>query len=282
MADPSLPDFASALYVGTVVHRRLKPVRHRLSYRVFSLLADLEELPELDRRLRLFSHNRAGLLGFRDRDHGPGDGRPLRAWADAQLDRAGIEGGGPVRILCFPRVLGFVFNPLSVWFCHRRDGSLSAILHEVTNTFGQRHSYLIPAAVGPDGLVRQSCDKRFYVSPFMAMETAYQFRIRPPGEHLAVAIHQTDAEGAVLHASLAARRVDLSDAALLRAWARHPLMTAKVVAGIHWEALHLWRKGLRLHPRPEPPAEPVTVVPTAAPAALSSATPSSSAREFAA
>ncbi len=258
--------FASGLYVGTVMHHRVKPVRHRLSYRVFSLLADLDELPRLDRDLRLFGHNRFGLTAFHDRDFGPLDGAGigLKQWAEAQLAAAGIGAGGPVRLLCFPRVLGFVFNPLCVWFCHRQDGTLAAVIHEVTNTFGQRHAYLIPAARGADGLVRQRCDKRFYVSPFMDMETAYHFRIRPPsgeaGEPLAVAIRQTDAAGPVLHASLALRRVELSDGAILRAWARHPLMTAKVVAGIHWEALHLWRKGLAVRPRPPAPAHPVTVV----------------------
>ena len=258
--------FASGLYVGTVMHHRVKPVRHRLSYRVFSLLADLDELPRLDRELRLFAHNRFGLTGFHDRDFGPldGVGVGLKQWAENQLAAAGIEAGGPVRLLCFPRVLGFVFNPLCVWFCHRPDGTLAAIIHEVSNTFGQRHAYLIPAERGTDGLVRQRCDKRFYVSPFMDMETAYHFRIRPPsgeeGEPLAVSIRQTDAAGPVLHASLALRRVELTDGAILRAWARHPLMTAKVVAGIHWEALHLWRKGLAIRPRPPAPAHPVTVV----------------------
>ena len=264
--------FASGLYVGTVMHHRVKPVRHRLSYRVFSLLADLDELPRMDRELRLFAHNRFGLTGFHDRDFGPlgENGTKLKSWAEAQLAAAGIEAGGPVRLLCFPRVLGFVFNPLCVWFCHRRDGTLAAVIHEVTNTFGQRHAYLIPAEPGADGLVRQRCDKRFYVSPFMDMETAYHFRIRPPageeGEPLAVSIRQTDAAGPVLHASLALRRVELTDGAILGAWARHPLMTAKVVAGIHWEALHLWRKGLAIRPRPPAPAHPVTVVSTTSPA----------------
>ena len=258
--------FASGLYVGTVMHHRVKPVRHRLSYRVFSLLADLDELPRLDRELRLFAHNHLGLLGFHDRDFGPldGTGSGLKGRAEGQLAAAGIEGGGPVRLLCFPRVLGFVFNPLCVWFCHRRDGSLAAVIHEVTNTFGQRHAYLIPAAPGPDGLVRQRCDKGFYVSPFLDMETTYHFRIRPPGgqagEPLAVSIRQTDAAGPVLHAALATTRVELTDGAILGAWIRHPLMTAKVVAAIHWEALHLWRKGLAIRPRPPGPARPVTIV----------------------
>lgn len=253
--------YRSGLYIGAVMHRRVKPVRHRLSYRVFSLLIDLDELPRLNRELRLFARNRFGLIGFRDADFGPRDGTPLKDWAAAHLARAGIEAGGSIRILCFPRVLGLAFNPLSVWFCHRADGSLAAIIHEVSNTFGQRHSYLIPAEPGADGLVRQSCDKRFYVSPFMDMDTAYHFRIRPPGEDLTLAIRQTDAEGPVLHASLTATRVELTDAAILRAWMKHPLMTLKIVGGIHWEALRLWRKGMRIRPRPDAPAEPVTIVP---------------------
>ncbi|WP_109105705.1 DUF1365 domain-containing protein [Azospirillum sp. TSO35-2] len=264
---PNGAPFASGLYPGVVTHHRVRPVRHRLSYRVFSLLVDLDELPRLDRALRLFGHDRFGLIGFRDRDFGPlgeGGALSLKAWAEGQLARAGIAAGGPVRLLCFPRVLGFAFNPLCVWFCHRPDGGLAATIHEVTNTFGQRHAYLIPAEPGADGLVRQRCDKRFYVSPFMDMDTAYHFRIRPPAgvadEPLALAIRQTDAAGPVLHAALTARRMELTDGAILRAWARHPLMTAKVVAGIHWEALHLWRKGMGIRPRPPAPDEPVTIV----------------------
>lgn len=251
--------FVSGLYEGTVVHSRLKPARHRFAYRVFSLLIDLDELPALDHALRLFAHNRFGLTGFHDADHGP-PGTPMtRAWIDARLAEAGLPAGGPVRVLCFPRVLGYVFNPLSVWFCHAPDGSLAAILHEVSNTFGQRHYYLMPASVGADGLVRQSCDKDFYVSPFMDMATTYHFRIRPPADTVSVAIHQTDADGAVLHASLAGRRVELSDRALASAWLRHPLMTLKIIAGIHWEALRLWRKGIGIRPRPPAPAAVVSV-----------------------
>lgn len=248
----------SHLYLGTVMHRRVKPVRHRFAYRVFSVLLDLDALDALPAVLR---HNRFGLMSFHDTDHGPGvAGQDLARWARARVAEAGIVADGPVRLLCFPRVLGFVFNPLSVWFCHRADGNLAAILHEVRNTFGQKHVYLIPATVGGDGLVRQTCDKEFYVSPFMDMETTYHFRIRPPGERLSVAIRQTDDAGAVLHAALDARRAPLTSRALLAAWARHPLMTLKVFAGIHFEALRLWRKGMTIRPRPSAPAAPMTVV----------------------
>ncbi len=253
---------ASGLYRGLVVHRRLKPRRHRMVYRVFTLLLDLDELPALDRSLTLFGHNRRALLSFHDRDHGPGDGSPLKPWVVQRLAEAGIElDGGPVRLLCYPRVLGLVFNPLTVYFCHRPDGALAAVLYEVNNTFGQRHCYLIPVNGDGDGLVRQSCPKGFFVSPFLPMDLTYHFRIQPPGEQVAVAIHETDAEGAILHAAFTGRRQPLTDRSLLAAWIAHPLLTAKVVAGIHWEALWLWAKGLRLHRRPPPPAQLVTVVP---------------------
>jgi DUF1365 family protein len=251
----------SALYVGTVMHRRIRPVLHRLSYRVFSLLLDLDELPALDARLRLFAYNRAGLLSFHDRDHGPGDGQPLKRWIERQLRDAGIAAGGPVRILCFPRIFGFVFNPLSVWFCHRRDGALAAILYEVNNTFSERHFYLIPCDEADGAVIRQRCAKEFYVSPFMDMAMTYEFRIRPPRSSVSIGIRQTDAAGAVLFASLAARRTALTDRTLLAACLRHPLMTFKVIAGIHWEALRLWRKGVALRPRPPRPEHLVSVVP---------------------
>jgi len=255
----------SALYFGTVLHQRLRPVRHELRYRVFSMLLDLDELPDLARRFRLFSHNRFNLFSFHDRDHGTRRPEPQRSHVEAQLARAGIAlEGGSIRLLCFPRVLGYVFNPLSIYFCHHRDGSLRAVLYEVSNTFGQQHGYLIPVA-SADGVVRQSCDKLFYVSPFMEMACRYEFRLAPPDERLAIHIRQSDREGPILHASLEGQRAPMSDRALLGAFLRYPLMTLKVIAGIHWEALRLWRKGLRIVPRPAPPVEAVTICETAEP-----------------
>jgi len=249
----------SCLYFGSVVHRRLRPLRHALRYRVFALALDLDELPTLAARLRWFAHNRFNLFSFHDRDHGPRDGGALRPYVEAVLARAGIAlDGGAVRLVCFPRTLGYVFNPLSIYFCHHRDGSLLAVLYEVRNTFGEMHSYLIPVG-GADAMLRQSCDKEFYVSPFLDMACRYEFRLSVPGERLAVTIRQTDADGPILHASLEGRRVPLGDRALLAAFLRYPLMTLKVIAGIHWEAAKLWRKGLRPLPRPAPPREPVTV-----------------------
>jgi uncharacterized protein len=251
---------SSALYFGTVVHRRLRPRRHALGYRVFALLVDLDELPALTRRLRLFSHNRFNLFSLHDRDHGSRDGGALRPFVEAALARAGIGlEGGAIRLLAFPRMLGYVFNPLSIYFCHHRDGGLRALIYEVRNTFGEMHSYLIPVRGAGAGLVRQSCAKDFYVSPFLAMACRYHFRLAVPGERLAVTIRETDRDGPILYASLEGRRTDLSDRALVGAFLRYPLMTLKVIAGIHWEAVKLWVKGVGLVPRPPPPVSALTI-----------------------
>jgi uncharacterized protein len=249
----------SALYAGTVMHRRWKPKRHRLRYGVFALLVDLDELADL--KLKLFSHNRFNLFSLMDRDFAAGDGTALRPWVEAQLARAGLETRDiRISLLCYPRILGYAFNPLSVFFCRRaRDSALIAMLYEVHNTFGERHCYLIPAE--PNGAsVRQECDKAFYVSPFVGMQARYRFQILPPAERVAIVINETDAEGPLLDASFVASRVPLSDGKLLSLLARHPLMGLKVIGGIHWEALRLWLKGVTLTKRPSPPPRLVTIV----------------------
>ena len=186
---------------------------------------------------------------------------PLRAQVEAAMAAAGLApDGGPIRLLCMPRVLGHAFNPLSVFFCHRRDGSLAAMLYEVNNTFGQRHSYLIPVESPAGRTIRQQCAKAFYVSPFMGMDITYDFRIVPPGDTAVVVVNGDDAEGRVITAAFAGRRRALTDKALLGLVARHGLLSLKVLGAIHWEALKLWLKGLRLQPRPAPPSHPVTIV----------------------
>ncbi len=249
-----------ALYVGTVAHRRLRPAPHRLRYRIFSLLLNVDEIPALCGRLRLLSHRRFNLFSFDERDHADGSGAS-RVWAERQLAAAGIDlSGGPIRLLAMPRVLGYGFNPISIWFCYRNDGLLAASLYEVHNTFGERHTYVIPI-IDPDNVaIVQSCPKSLHVSPFMAMDMRYEFRLRPPDERLSLVIRGSDLDGPLIVAAQSARRQDLTDAALLRVFVQIPLLTLKVIAAIHWEAFRLWIKGVRSHPRPAAPERPVSVV----------------------
>jgi|HubBroStandDraft_4_1064222.scaffolds.fasta_scaffold125861_2 DUF1365 family protein len=261
----------SALYAGSVMHRRVRPRPHRLRYRVFWMLLDLDEIEELPRHLRLFSHNRFNAVSFFDTDYGDGSGRPLRAQVEEHLKSAGIAtNGGAIRLFCMPRLFGYGFNPLSVYFCYQRDGSLAALLYEVHNTFRERHSYLIPVdrdagvagTAGAGTVIEQHCRKGFYVSPFMDMDMNYSFRVAVPDQRVMVAIRAADNDGLLLSAALTGERIALSDTTLLRALATHPLLTLKVIGAIHWHAVRLLLKGLKLRPRPLPPVAPVTVVNT--------------------
>jgi DUF1365 family protein len=237
-------NLASALYEGWVTHSRLRPARHRFRYRVFSLLLDLDELKELDRSQFLFGHNRRAVISFHDTDHG--DDRPLRDWVHEKLASAGLMADGPLRLLCYPRLFGYVFNPLSVWFCHARDGELVAVIYEVHNTFGERHAYVLPAK-GNRPLLQHGCAKNFYVSPFLSMDCAYDFRIRPPGDDVLIAIRETEAGDPVLSAIFSGKMKTLNRFSMAGALLRYPLMTVKVMAAIHLEALRLWLKGVPYH-----------------------------------
>jgi DUF1365 family protein len=240
----------SALFAGHVVHQRTRPKRHRLRYSVFYLALDLEEAPIVARTLRLFSVNRFNVFSLHERDHGDGSDRPLLEQIRAKLCSAQLDAGGAIVLMTMPRMLGYAFNPLSVYFCYRKDGALAAILYEVNNTFGQRHTYLIPAASDEDGLVRQESAKSLYVSPFLGTDMSYAFVAAPPKERVAISISARDKEGPVLLARLSANRIPLTDRTLLRALLAYPFLTLKVVAAIHWEALRLWLKGVRLTARP--------------------------------
>jgi DUF1365 family protein len=233
----------NAIYQGRVAHAR--PGKHRLRYRIFMLALDLDKLSAIDARLRLFSHNRANLLSLCDRDHADRIAAPIKPQIETKLRESGIEwNGGRIMLLTMPRLFNYVFNPLSVYFCWRRDGSLAALAHEVSNTFGERHFYVLPPHDDGGG-VAQSCDKAFFVSPFLEMGLRYEFRVTPPGETTRVAMTVKRGEEIALTASFAGDRRDLTDANLFRAWLSHPLMTFKVLAGIHWEALKMWLKGVK-------------------------------------
>ncbi len=255
------PQVAAALYAGQVMHQRMKPVGHRFSYDVFSLMIDLDRLNEADSMSRVFSVNRRNLLSFHEKDHS-GDSRVLlRSYIDALLAQNGLP-VRPARVLlvCYPRILGLVFNPLAVYYAYDDGGALSAMVYEVRNTFGERHTYVCP--IGPDDVsdagVRQQCDKLFHVSPFIPMAMRYQFRMLPPGEEIRWRILETDTEGPLLAATFSGVQVPLQTGKILRLVARIPHLTLKIVAGIHWEALKLWIKGVRYIPRPQAP-EPTSV-----------------------
>lgn len=246
-------DNAASLYRGEVMHARLKPVGHRFVYKVLNLLIDLDRLPEADRQSRLFGVNRRALYSFHERDHGPRDGSPLSAYVRKIASGAGIDlTGGKILLLCYPRLAGYAFNPLSTYYCYRADGTLALLIYEVRNTFGEHHSYVCPVApgqLGPAGL-RQSCDKRFYVSPFIGMEMRYHFRLSLPGDEVKLRILETDRDGPLLAAAFQGRRQALTTPHLLVAFLALPFVTLKVMGAIHYEAVRLWLKGLRLQPRP--------------------------------
>jgi uncharacterized protein len=247
------PAAAVSLYRGEVMHARLRPVGHRFVYRVFSLLVDLDRLGAADRRSALFSVGRFNLVSFHEADHGPCTGASLRRHIDALLAPCGIDvRGGRVLLLCYPRILGYVFNPLSVYYAYDRADALRAVVYEVRNTFGEVHTYVAPVEPGAltEAGLRQERDKLFYVSPFLDMAMRYHFRLLPPGDAVRVRILETDADGPILSATFSGRRADLTTATLARACVALPLMTLKVIAGIHWEALKLWLKGVKLSPRP--------------------------------
>lgn len=251
---------AAVIYTGTVMHRRVAPYRYRFSYPVFSLLLDIDRLENTAGRSRLFSHNRFNLFAIHDRDHGPGDGSPLRPWLEGHLRRHGIElDGGRIQLLCFPRLLGYAFNPLCLWYCWHRDGVLRAVLCQVSNTFGERHGYLLHAdGQELDWPVRAGHEKCFHVSPFLPMGLDYRFRLSRPGSRLGIVIHCLESGYLKMAAAQVARAEPFSDRSLLRDFLRMPLMTFKVLAMIHWQALRLFLRRAPLFHKPEPPTKEVT------------------------
>lgn len=239
----------ASLYVGDVMHARLKPFMHRFNYRVMSLLIDLDRLADADRQSLLFGVNRRALYAFHERDHGRRDGTRLRAYAAECACAHGIDlAGGKVLLLCYPRLLGYAFNPLSVYFCFDAADNLVLMIYEVRNTFRQMHHYVLPVAPGERRaeLIRQQQDKTFYVSPFIEADMRYHFRITRPGDAVKIRILETDAEGPLLAATFSGRRRPLSSVSLAKAFLAFPFVTAKIMAAIHWQALRLWMKGAKL------------------------------------
>jgi uncharacterized protein len=249
---------AAALYIGTVMHARLKPIGHRFNYRVMSLLIDLDRLEAADQQTFLFGVNRAALYSFHEADHGERNGSSLRLYVQRCATEHGIDlSGGQILLLCYPRLFGYTFNPLSVYFCYRADGQPVLIIYEVRNTFGDIHAYALPVKsdeISPAG-IRQDQDKQFYVSPFIEMAMRYHFRVLPPNDRVKLRILETDSQGPLLSATFNGHRRALTSRELLRAFFSLPIVTVKVIAAIHWQALRLWLKGVRPVPRAPNTAE---------------------------
>ncbi|MCG7914008.1 MAG: DUF1365 domain-containing protein [Candidatus Thiodiazotropha lotti] len=254
-------DRQSRIYLTQVMHQRLFPVNYRFSYPVFSLLIDLNRIDEECRSLSLLSLDRFNLLSFNRKDHGPRDGSCLKNWATQLLVSQNIDiGNGSIKLLCFPRILGYAFNPISIWYCYHSDGSLKALICEVNNTFKEHHFYLIHNQ--GDKLswpVNATKKKQFHVSPLISMNGEYHFSFHKPGKCIGVVIREYQNDRLMLTASQAGYSYPLIDSQLLYALVRTPLMTFKVVLAIHWQALKIWLRGAKFFPKPKPPKEQISI-----------------------
>ena len=236
----------SCIYTGSVIHKRFKPKKHSFKYSVFSLFLDLDEINELDNKISFFSYNKFNILSFFDKDHGYRDGSSIKSWLIQILQKKNISTKNiKIKILCYPRIFGYVFNPLSIFFIYDSDSNLTTILYEVKNTFGEQHTYVFKIDI-KNKQILNNCKKRFYVSPFMDLESKYFFKMLIPNERLSVIIEQRDKEGKLLFASQDGERVKMSSKNLLISYLKHPLMTIKIISAIHYEALKLWIKGVKL------------------------------------
>ncbi|NDP58330.1 MAG: DUF1365 domain-containing protein [Oxalobacteraceae bacterium] len=243
------------LCFGKVAHSRLRPATNAFSYGVYFLRLPLRTLGAGDFGPRLFSRNRFNLLSFHDRDHGDGQ-QALLPWIDNLLRTEGItDATGEIWLQTFPRVLGYVFNPVSFWFCHRPDGALRAILCEVSNTFGEKHCYLLDSGAAMTLGEEITARKVFHVSPFCATSGTYRFRFVHKGEHTIARIDHDDASGPLLLTSVAGTATALNNRSVLRGFFSYPLMTLGVIVRIHWQALKLFFKRVPFYSKPTPPTK---------------------------
>jgi uncharacterized protein len=235
----------SSIYVGSVIHKRFKPKVHSFNYKVFSFLIDLSELELMSKNLKLFSYNKFNIVSFYNKDHGPRDGSSLKNWVIDNLKKNGIEIDDiQIKLLCYPRIFGYVFNPLSVFYVYDKNLNLISILYEVKNTFGEQHTYIFKTDKNQN-LIQHVCKKKFHVSPFIELNCVYFFRLLKPGNKISVIIDQNDKEGKVLYASQDGVKSELTNKNLIKVYLKHPLMTFKIILAIHFEAFKLWTKGIK-------------------------------------
>ena len=240
----------SCIYVGNVMHMRLVPKKHKFRYGIFSLFLDIDSLEKINNKLKLFSLNRFGLISVHYKDHAARKNQGLRPWVDSLLEKNNLQLADKVFLLSFPRILGFGFNPLSIYFCYREE-KLCSVIYEVKNTHGDQIPYAFQVDVDRDGIIRHHQKKEMYVSPFLDMQQIYYFTIHPPSTRLAVRIKEVGREGKVLIATQNGRAKPLTDRNLLIVLLLYPLMGIKVILAIHWHALKLFFKGLRYYPYEE-------------------------------
>ena len=235
----------SKIYTGKVIHKRFKPKEHYFKYNVFSLLIDLNELEEINTYIKFFSYNRFNIISFYDKDHGDRDGSSIKLWVKKNLRNIGIMTEDiSIKLLCYPRIFGYVFNPLSTYFIYNKHSELISIFYEVKNTFGEQHTYIFKAQ--DEKTVQNKCKKKFYVSPFIEMDCEYHFKTLNPREQLSVVINQNDKDGKLLFASQDGISKDFNNKNLILSYLTHPLMTFKIIGAIHYEAFKLWAKRIKL------------------------------------
>ena len=235
----------SSIYNGTVIHKRFKPKIHYFKYKVFSLLIDLSEIENLSKKIKFFSYNKFNLVSFYEKDHGNRDGSSLVSWVKKNLEDININSENvKIKLLCYPRILGYVFNPLSVFYIYDESEKLICILYEVKNTFGEQHTYIFKVD-NDQKLYQHNCSKKFHVSPFIEMNCQYFFRLIKPGEKISVIIDQYQTDEKILYASQNGKRADFNTKELIKSYIKHPLMTFKIISAIHFEAFKLWAKGIK-------------------------------------
>ena len=235
----------SKIYTGKVIHKRFKPKEHYFKYNVFSLLIDLNELEEINKYIKFFSYNKFNIISFYDKDHGDRDGSSIKLWVKKNLRNIGIMTEDVrIKLLCYPRIFGYVFNPLRTYFIYNKHSELISIFYEVKNTFGEQHTYIFKAH--DEKTVQNKCKKKFYVSPFIEMDCEYHFKTLNPREQLSVVINQNDKDGKLLFASQDGVSKDFNNKNLILSYLTHPLMTFKIIGAIHYEAFKLWAKRIKL------------------------------------
>jgi uncharacterized protein len=251
---------SNKIFIGDVYHKRHTPFIHDFKYRVFSLWVNLDDLDNSRPSPKYFSFNRWNILSLHKKDHGPRNGTSIRTWIESAAKEKDIDiEDGKIYMMCFPRVLGYVFNPLTVYFCYNRDGVLTALLHQVKNTFGEQHGYLL-AVTNNSKTIKQDTSKIFHVSPFIQMDSHYYFHVKEPTQKgFSIAIHQTIPTGKMLTATWTGNHaLDLNSKNILKVFFTIPLMTIKIILTIHMQALKLWLKGAKFIKSPPVPNKDIS------------------------